>query len=131
MVSESSEIMQFWVTIATDYQVLTLHMNVSYVVGLFVSCVYSLSAYNILMWICEVCFIFTMEYDFVYEHLEDLFSFQNMHVEDVCIDHFSKIISRALIKNQKDNPIGHYIGLYKEQGGSVLIHLLEFTSHNT
>jgi hypothetical protein len=72
MVSESSEIMQFWVTIATNYQVLTLHMNISYVVGLFVCCVYSLSADNIWMWICEVCFIFTMEYDFVYEHLQDL-----------------------------------------------------------
>jgi hypothetical protein len=38
-----------------------------------------------------------MECDLVYEHLEGLFPYQNMQVEVVHIDSFSKIMSRALI----------------------------------
>lgn len=39
----------------------------------------------------------------------------------VCIHQFSKIMSRAIIKNQKVNPISHFIGLCREHDGSVPI----------
>jgi hypothetical protein len=59
--------------------------------------VYSVSTDNILMWIYEVYFIFIMEHDLVYENFEVFFPFPNLHVEDVHIDQFSKILLRAKI----------------------------------
>jgi hypothetical protein len=34
-----------------------------------------------------------------------------MHIGDVHIDQFGKIVSKAVVWNQKDKPSGHLIGL--------------------
>lgn len=38
---------------------------------------------NLVMYICEMQFVFIMEYDLIYEDLEGLFPLQSMHTEDV------------------------------------------------
>jgi hypothetical protein len=50
-----------------------------------------------------------MTHVLAYEYFEGFLPFRNIHVEDVHIDHFDKIVSRALIWNQQDDPSGHLI----------------------
>jgi hypothetical protein len=49
-----------------------------------------------------------MECDFVYEDLEGFFNFKNMHVESIRMHQFSKVVSRAPLRNQQG---AHLIGL--------------------
>jgi hypothetical protein len=88
-------ITQFQLTIAKNCWAFTLYINISYVVchervssRLNVSCVF-----------CEYCCCFDADmqsvvsfYDWMWlTLLEDFFPFQNMHVENVRIDHSSKM----------------------------------------
>jgi hypothetical protein len=54
---------------------------------------------NILMYMCEVQSVFTMECDLAYKDLEGLFPFHNMHKENVHRGQFSKICLSRLLKN--------------------------------
>jgi hypothetical protein len=52
---------------------------------------------DILMWICEVQLVFVMGCDLLYANLEGFVPFQNVHLEDVHMDQFGKIMSTAVI----------------------------------
>jgi hypothetical protein len=47
------------------------------------------------------------------EDWEGFIHFQNIHIEDVDVDHLSKIMSVSLTWSQQDDPIGHLIGLFR------------------
>jgi hypothetical protein len=72
--------------------------------------VYSLSTDNILVWIWEIQLVFIMDVTSFMKILK-ISSLFKTHIENVCKDVFSKIVLRALIRNQHNNASGHLIGL--------------------
>lgn len=59
--------------------------------------VYSGNTGNVMTWMYEVQLVIFIEFGLVYEELEGFFPFQNMYIEEVHIDLFSKILPRALM----------------------------------
>jgi hypothetical protein len=59
------------------------------------------------------CSYFLLRNVTVYEDLEGVFPFQNMHIGNILIDQLSKIVSKSLTWNQQDNSSGHLIGLLR------------------
>jgi hypothetical protein len=70
----------------------------------------SVSIGNILVWMCEVYLVYIVECKFVYEDIEGFIPFQNVHLENVCIDQFSTVMFRAVIWHHQDNSSGHFVG---------------------
>jgi hypothetical protein len=63
------------------------------------------------MYIYEVQLVFIMDYDLVYGDFDSFFQLKKVHIEDIHIDVFNKIMSRPLVCNQQDNTNGHLINL--------------------
>jgi ABC-type multidrug transport system fused ATPase/permease subunit len=111
---ESSEIMQFQISIVKICWALTHCMNVSYVIVMSEKEVFGFSMLC-LLWVLIIFFVAMWKVVRIIKeyYLEHFFPFQNIHA-NIRIHLFSKIMTGALPWNQQDNSSGHLINLCRQ-----------------